>query len=242
MLRSVMKQSGGGEEDAARWLSRLPPGRHGLPREFVVQNQRGRIAAGIIAAVAEHGYHETTISQIAAAAGVSRRTFYGYFASKEECFFDAFDLIVAHLREAATAAAEPYAEWPDRVRARLAAVLDVFAANPDLARFTLLAPPRAGSEIAERYRRAMDEGLAELTEGIPADAAASQLSRAAQHALVGGGAALIVGKVEAGEGESLPDLLPDLLELTLTPFLGRSEAVRLARREPPTPPATSQET
>ena len=51
-------------------LSRLPPGRHGLPRDFVVQNQRDRLAAGIIAAVSEFGYHETTITQIAAAAGV----------------------------------------------------------------------------------------------------------------------------------------------------------------------------
>jgi AcrR family transcriptional regulator len=230
MLPPVSEQREGGEGDAARWLGRLPPGRHGLPREFVVENQRGRIAAGIIAAVAERGYHETTISQIAEAAGVSRRTFYGYFASKEECFFDAFDLIATHLREAATAAAEPHSEWTDRVRARLAAVLDVFATNPDLARFALVAPPRAGLEIADRYRRAMDEGLGELTEGAPTPAAAPQLSRAAWHALVGGGAALIVSKVEAGEGDSLPDLLPDLLELTLTPYIGRDAAALAARR------------
>ena len=38
--------------------------RHGLPRDFVVQNQRDRLAAGIIAAVSEFGYHETTITQI----------------------------------------------------------------------------------------------------------------------------------------------------------------------------------
>jgi AcrR family transcriptional regulator len=228
MLRPVTKRKGGGE-DVARGLSRLPPGRHGLPREFVSQNQRDRIAAGIIAAVAERGYHEAKITDITAAAGLSRRTFYTYFASKEECFFDTFDLIVTHLREAATAAAEPHREWPDRVRARLGAVLEAFAANPDLARFVLIAPPRAGEQIAARYRRAMDEVLAELTEGMPADVAATQPSRAAEHGLIGGAAALIVRKVELGEGESLPDLLPDLLELTLMPFLGRAEAVRFAR-------------
>src|SRR3954451_6443763 len=79
-------------------LARLPPGRHGLPRDFVVQNQRDRLAAGIIAAVSEFGYHETTITQIAPAAGVSRRTFYSYFESKEECYFDAFGQIADHLR------------------------------------------------------------------------------------------------------------------------------------------------
>jgi AcrR family transcriptional regulator len=230
MLRPVTKREGGGKQAAGR-LSRLPPGRHGLSRDFVSQNQRDRITAGIIAAVAEHGYQEATISEIAAAAGVSRRTFYAYFASKDECFFETFDLIADHVREAATAAAAPHREWPDRVRARLGAVLDIFAANPNLARFVLIAPPRAGSEVAERYRRAMEEVLAELTEGMPAEVAANQPSRAAEHGLIGGAAALVVRKVEAGEGGSLPELLPDLLELTLIPYLGRAEAARVARGE-----------
>jgi len=228
MLAPVAKRSGREEESAGR-LTRLPPGRHGLSREFVSQNQRDRIAAGIIAAVAEHGYHETTITAIATAAGLSRRTFYTYFASKDECFFDTFERIVEYLREAATAAAEPCEEWPDRVRARLGAVLEIFAANPDLVRFLVIAPPRAGEEIAARYRRAMDKALAEVTEGIPAELAARQPSRSAEHALVGGAAALVARKVEAGEGERLPELLPDLLELTLTPYMGREEAVRIAR-------------
>lgn len=223
-----MSERGGGEEPIGR-LSRLPPGRHGLPRGFVIENQRHRIAAGIIAAVAEHGYHGATIGEITEASGVSRRSFYTYFESKEECFFDTFDMIADHLREAATAAAQDQKRWPDQVRARLGAVLEVFAANPNLARFVLIAPARAGEAISARYRRAMDEVLAELTEGMPEEVAAREPSRAAELALIGGGAALIVRKVEAGEGEDLPALLADLLELTLTPFLGRAEAVRVAR-------------
>ena len=151
-------------------LPRLPPGRHGLPRDFVVQNQRDRLAAGIIAAVSEFGYHETTITQIAAAAGVSRRTFYGYFNSKEECFFATFDQIADHLRDAAREAAAGQDEWPAQVAARIAAALEVFSTNPQLARFTLAAPPRAGGEVTAHYRRALDGALAELTEGLPADA------------------------------------------------------------------------
>jgi AcrR family transcriptional regulator len=197
----------------------------------VAENQRGRIAAAIIAEVARRGYHDTTISHIAAAAGLSRRAFYGYFASKEECFFDAYDLIAGHLRDAARAAAEPYEEWPLQVRARLGAALEVFAANPDLARFVLIASPRAGEAIATRYRQAMDEVLAELTFGMPA-AIAAKRSRAGEHALVGGAVALIVAKVEAGEGDRLPELLPDLLEFALSPYIGRAEAVRVARESP----------
>lgn len=221
---------GGGEDRARGRLSRLPPGRHGLPREFVTENQRGRITAGMIAAVAEHGYNETTISQIATAAGLSRRTFYGFFPSKEEAFFDVYDQIAEYLRRAATEADKPQPDWPSRVRARLAAILDVFAANPDLARFVLVVPPRAGHEIAGRYRRAMEEVLQALTEGMPPEIADRRPSTAVEHGLVGGGVALIVAKVEAGEGERLPEVLPDLFELALTPYLGRETAVSLARK------------
>ncbi len=39
---------------------------------------------------------------------------------------------------------------------------------------------------------------------------------------------LIAYKVEKGEGSRLPKLLPDLVDLFLTPFVGRDEAVRIA--------------
>jgi AcrR family transcriptional regulator len=212
-------------------LPRLPPGRHGLRREFVEQNQRQRITAGIIAAVAEKGYHETTITDIAAAAGLSRRTFYSYFSSKEECFFDAYEEIGGYLHEAAAAAADPGSEWAEQARAKLASVLEAFAANPDLARFCLLAPPRGGGSLAARYRLALSEALAEFTAGLPPAPATRPVSTAAEQALVGGVAALIVRRVEAGEGETLPELLPELVELTMTPYLGREQALRAARPE-----------
>ncbi|HSK50099.1 MAG TPA: helix-turn-helix domain-containing protein [Solirubrobacterales bacterium] len=215
-------------EDSAPGLARLPPGRHGLPREFVTENQRGRLTAGIIAVVAEHGYNEATISQIAAAAGVSRRTFYTYFSAKQECFLDAYDQIAAHLRAASAAAASSHSEWPDRVAAKLRSTMEVFAANPDLVRFYLVEAPRAGDEIAARYRRGTDLALADLIADRPEDV--RRPSEAIEYAVMGGMAALIADRVLAGEGEQLPSLLPDLLELVLTPYLGREDAVAVARR------------
>jgi AcrR family transcriptional regulator len=213
-------------------LPRLPPGRHGLPRDFVVRNQRDRLAAGIIAAVSEFGYHETTITQIAAAAGVSRRTFYGYFNSKEECFLETYDQIAAHLCEAAREAAGSQSEWPAQVAARFGAALDVYSTNPQLARFTLAVPPRAGGEVSAHYRRALDGALAELVEGIPPGSPIRVPSPAVQHSLIGGAASLIVQKLEAGEGARIRELGPDLVELFLTPFIGRADAGLVADEAP----------
>jgi AcrR family transcriptional regulator len=217
-------------DDSAPGLARLPPGRHGLSREFVARNQRDRLTAGMIAAVAEHGFHEATITQIAAAAGVSRRTFYGYFSSKEECFFDTFGQVADHLEAAMTSAGEGEAEWPERIRAELTAMLETFAANPDLARFALIAPANAGGEIAARYRELLERLFAILTEAKPPPPATTEPSRAVADGIVGGIVALIVRKVKAGEGEGLVELVPDLLELVLAPYYGREQAVDLARR------------
>jgi AcrR family transcriptional regulator len=212
----------------AEGLPRLPPGRHGLPREFVARNQRDRITAGIIAAVAAGGYHEATVSQIAAEAGLSRRTFYGYYNSKEECFFATYEIIAAHLEEEMREAGGSERGWPRRVVAELGALLDAYAANPDLASFTLLAPPAAGGEIADAYRAFLERLLALVTEGMPKGARTP--SDTARYALAGGLAGLIAGKVNAGEGEELGALAPDLVELVLTPYVGRERAIKEARR------------
>jgi mycofactocin system transcriptional regulator len=49
---------------------------------------------------AEQGFPQTSVEQIAAAAGVSRRTFFRYFDSKADVLWHAFDGEVAALREA----------------------------------------------------------------------------------------------------------------------------------------------
>jgi AcrR family transcriptional regulator len=213
--------------DGKAGLPRLPPGRHGLPREFVVKNQRDRLAAGVIQVIAEHGYHEATITQIAAAAGVSRRTFYSYFKTKQESFFDTYQLVSDFLFTAMAEAGETERKWPARVRAELGVLLEALAANPNLVRFTLVAPPAAGGEIAAKHRGFLERLLALLGEGRPKNT--RRPSEAAEHGLIGGLAALVVDKVKAGEGERLPELLSDLLELVLTPYLGRERAVAEAR-------------
>jgi AcrR family transcriptional regulator len=195
----------------------------------VIRNQIDRITAGMISTVAEHGYHDATITEIVAAAGVSRRTFYEHYASKEECFFATFDAIANFMREAAVEAASEDDPWPEQVRSKIASQLDIFAANADLARFTLIAPGRAGEGIVERYQKAAENSLEEFARGMPKSV--EEPSRAVQLAVIGGMATLVINRVAAGEAKRLPELLPDLVEFILSPFLGREEAFRVAHGE-----------
>lgn len=210
-------------------MPRLPPGRHGLPRSFVVENQRQRLAAAVIQVVAENGYHAATVSQISAAAGVSRRTFYGYFSSKADSYFDTFALVSEFVLEAMREAGDSQRRWPARVHAELEAMLAIFVANPDLARFTLLVPPAAGGKVAERYRAFLMELLGLLGKGRPRNVRSPK--PAAEHALAGGLAAVVGDKVAAGEGDRLMEVLPDLTQLVLAVSLGPERAVGKPSRD-----------
>ncbi|HEU4737044.1 MAG TPA: TetR/AcrR family transcriptional regulator [Solirubrobacterales bacterium] len=202
-------------EELAAGKDRLPPGRHGLPREFVVENQRERLLNGVVEAVAEHGYNATTIGAITAAAQISRRTFYEYFRDKEGCFLAAYEMIDAHVRESMLAAGDPAAPWPEQVEARLAALLEVLSRDLAVARFYLTEPLAAGGEISARYRDAM-QLLAETIrpQGGPAEIDVEVRDQV----LMGGIATLIARRLNAGEPARLPELLPDLTTLVQRPY------------------------
>jgi AcrR family transcriptional regulator len=203
---------------------RLPAGRHGLSQEFVAQNQRERIITALVDAVAEKGYERTTVADITAAANVSRRTFYEQFSGKEECFVAAYEMIADHVLESMQAAAEVFDEWPEKVRAALATMLRFLSAEPEVARIYAFEPIAAGGEIAARQRESM-KGLIKILEaGRPVHGGDHPLPDVTEETLVGGIFSLIVREIIAGRTEQLEDLLPDLVELTLTPYVGSEEA------------------
>jgi AcrR family transcriptional regulator len=208
---------------------RLPAGRHGLPREFIEQNQRERIITALVDTVAERGYNATTVAHITKAASVSRRTFYEHFGDKEACFLAAYDMVADHIRSSMRSAADAFEEWPQKVRAALATMLRFLAAEPELARLCMIEPVAAGGEIATRYRASMQGFVEILKAGRPERSGERPLPEVTEETLVGGIVSLIVREIGAGRSEELEKLLPDLVELILAPYLGSEEAERLAR-------------
>jgi len=214
-------------------LARLPPGRHGLPREFVVRNQRERLIAGLAEAIAENGYSGTTIAHITRHAAVSRRTFYEHFSSKDECFVVAYDTVMEDLRGRVSAAFEAEEDWPHAVKAGISAMLEFLSAEPHLARLCMVEALVAGPVVVERYDAAIQSFVPYFKQGREGRApeVLSRLSPTTEEALVGGMVSLISRRVIAGKAEQLEQLLPDLVEFTLTPYLGSAEAAKLAKEK-----------
>jgi AcrR family transcriptional regulator len=100
-------------------------------RERNKLRRREQITDAALRLFAEHGFDGATIDEIAAAADVSRRTFFRYFARKEDVILDWKRRSADELREAL--ASRPASESPlDAVHGALATVAAGYGARPDL--------------------------------------------------------------------------------------------------------------
>jgi AcrR family transcriptional regulator len=218
----------GGTPEQPDDLARLPHGRHGLPAEFVERNQRQRLLASLVRGVAEAGYNATTIATVTEGAGVTTRTFYKYFQSVEECYLVAFDIAAAELGEQLGPGWSGEKEWPAKVRAAIAGALEFFSASPLLAPLLLSEPFVAGETISRHYQEELARLVPFLREGRDLSEAGDALPETTERGLLGALSSQIGRKVAAGEDEALPDLLGELSQFTLTPYLGPAEARRAA--------------
>lgn len=119
---------------------------------------RRELAAAAMELFATKGYEATTVDEIAAAAGVARRTFFRHFRSKEEAIFPDHDDTL--IRAEAVLNAAPAHEHPlDTVCRGIKEVMRMYAARPEIsvARYKLTreVPTLREAEIASvaRYER-----------------------------------------------------------------------------------------
>ncbi|GAA4922013.1 TetR family transcriptional regulator [Stackebrandtia albiflava] len=119
---------------------------------------RRLLSAAALSLFAENGYDSTTVDQIAAAAGVARRTFFRYFPTKEDAVFPDHDSTL--VKVSLVLEAEGDGEEPITVVCRaIREVLRMYAAEAEVsvARYRLLrqVPALREREIAvvSRYER-----------------------------------------------------------------------------------------
>ena len=178
----------------------------------------------MVRVTAAKGYVSTSVADVLEASGVGRATFYELFEDKEQCFLAAHQVLVDDLLANAFEASRRHQPWPTRVREGLAATLDWLAADPGIARVTLIELASVGpaargrfSESMERFTALLDEGR-ELSDSARALPNISSIAAAAAFAR-------IYEDVILGRAAELPQLLPLVTYEVLLPFLG-AEAAR----------------
>jgi AcrR family transcriptional regulator len=220
-------------ERALRAEGRLPSGRHDLPRQFIVKNQRERIVDATAAIVAEKGLAGLTISEIARRANVSHQTFYEMYPNKHDAFLGAQKV---GLHQALLVMVEAYEahkdDWPRGIAAGLRALIDYLSSEPAHAHLTVVDTFGASPEAIEIRDTALPAFAAYLNPGdglSPKDADAPGI---AAEAIAGGIWQVLYHYIEHKRIAELPDAVPQLIYVALTPYLGSTEAAKVARRAP----------
>lgn len=222
--------AGGGtpRKPARRRPDQIPGGRHGLAPEEVAESQRSRILTAMIDAVGRDGYQSARVADVISHAGVSRKTFYEHFEDKEHCFIAAYQQSLAHLLSVTLDAFEAQDEWVDSLRAGLTALLNTLAYDPRVARMCFVEVLAAGPKAVEVRNDAMrgfayvfDSGRSEADLDLPSFTGIS---------MVGGLSEILYREIVGGATAELPQLVPELMYMSVLPFLGADAAARELER------------
>jgi AcrR family transcriptional regulator len=206
----------------------LPRGRHRLPFQVVVENQRRRLIVGAARALAEQGYAELTVKHVIAAAGVSRTTFYANFDNKRDCVLAAHRDVFERLLALILRACATEREWPQKVRASIGAVFAFAKEAPDELRLLTLDALATDLTIARQVVDSNAHFAALLRDGRRHTQLGSALPDLTEGGLVGAVSAIVGGRLLEGGAEGLDGLGPEIVQLVLTPYIGVPEAARVA--------------
>jgi AcrR family transcriptional regulator len=207
----------------------LPRGDQNVSRSFVVHSQRERILDAVANLTAAEGYAELKVEDIVEQAAVSLNAFYEHFEDKEDAFLVAYE--VGHGKALATAerayANEP--DWRHGVRAGLAALFDFLAGEPAFAHLALIDALIATPQSAERSTLGVDSFARMLVPGLREGPGENGAPPAVTIEAIAGGIfdVCLYHAVHARTTE-LPDLTASASYIALAPFVGSSEAARIA--------------
>ena len=197
---------------------------------------------GMIEAVHERGYPNTTVAHVIALAGVSRRAFYEQFANKEACFLATYDIVVARARKLVLDAWAQERGWANRLHGACKALLDDVADSPKGPRLVLVDSLGIGPKARERMTLAASTFERVITTGFQADPNGEELSPLMARAIVAGIRHVTFTRLyEHRERElyTLTDELLDWIESYRSPLARRLNVSGLVRPQQVEPQAAA---
>ena len=205
----------------------LPSGRHALSRQFIVQNQRERILDATAATIAAKGLAGLTIPEIARRANVSHQTFYEIYPTKHDAYLGALKVSLHQALLVTAKAFEEHAgDWPRGVAGGARALIDYVSSEPDYSHLSLVDTFAASPDAIDIRAEALGSFSQYLAAGYRAAPGRPAPPAIAAEAIIGGVWQILHDYVDDERTAELADLVPQLVYLTLVPFLGPRAAAQ----------------
>lgn len=199
-----------------------------LPREFVAGHKRRRMMDAVAELTADQGYEATKIADIVRRAAVARKTLYDNFDGKEDLFLSAVDSTLTEMRVAVEEACERTESPEGQIVAGLEALLDFVAEHPAASKMAMVESISATRSSARLY----DVGMRNFVDLLRKSALdRSDLPETIEESLVGGVAWILQQQIRRGEAERAADLLSELSQFVLSPYLDVGKVGGAGRRK-----------
>jgi AcrR family transcriptional regulator len=195
------------------------------PASHDADEPRARIVAAVTELVAERGYHELTISEIAQRAAISLTTFYGRFPTKADAYVAAIDDGERRLLETTLPIYSAAPDWPHAVKDGIHALFAFLTENPATAQLGGMNILAGGARALERHEES-NRGFQALL--YPGYRGHPQVSAVASEAIGGAVTALLYQQLRLEGTGRLYEIAPAATFLALAPFLGSDAAGALA--------------
>lgn len=172
---------------------------------------RTRLLQAMATVAADKGLALTTIADIVRAAGVSKRTFYEHFDSKEACFLALYRAASASALRTLREALKTDRPWQTQIEQALDAYFEHLAAGPGLVRVLFVDIHHLGPE-GLRARREVMQQLADFMvstvngAALPSATPLRAISPAMAMAAVGAINELVLQAIEQGNAAQLKNL------------------------------------
>jgi hypothetical protein len=136
-------------------------------------------------------------------------------------FASEFSGAVGRLQVAVLEACQLQKVWPAKVSAGVRATVEFVVAQPDTARLLTIESLVQRPDGGERYSRTIEHFAELLRADAPQD---RRRPKSTEQALVGGIARTLADHLRSGDFAALRQSVPELVELILVPYVGRTEA------------------
>lgn len=195
----------------------------------VAEFQRARLMKAAVEIASEGGYEASSVSGIVARAGVSRRTFYELFDSREQCLLAGLEQALSEIASVLAPVYERESNWSQRLRDVLVVLLALLERERDIAAVALdyligymPASPELRARVLKRLRAVIEQGRSQAKPR-------PELSPLTAEAVLGSVLTIVRARLRT-DPQRLSILVNQLMWTIVLPYLGPAAATRELRR------------